>query len=230
MPYLVRRPSLPDLMSRASSFRGWVRALRILCLAPVVAFGWSSTASATPIASLPNLDFVAIFESTGTPPGQHNFAPAGAELTTQLPDPLGLGNFDFRGSAIEFYDVFYSDAAGTFDPAGTHVTVTAFFDAPGQSGGNVSAVALLFNDGSSVLANVVTAFVTQGALGVEAFPGLVTNAVDGSLATTTFLGQTQGTMARLSITVGFPSVPEPTAASLLGVALAVFAAVSRRHA
>jgi hypothetical protein len=64
------------------------------------------------------------------------------------------------------------------------------------------------------------AFVTQGVVGVEAFPGLVGNAVDGDLNTTTFVGQTQGASGRMSITVAFPPVPEPGTALLILAGLA----------
>jgi hypothetical protein len=197
---------------------------RSLCLAPVLLLSLATAASATSLASLPGLSSVSIFERTGgVAPTEHIFAPSGPELTIRLSDPLGAGNRDFAGVPAEHCDVFYSDAAGNFDAGGSYVTVTATFDAPGQAGLNLAAVQLNFTSSPGIFADTLTAFTTRGTVGVEAFPGTAPNAVDGNLLTHTLLGQTRGMTERMSITVGFSSVPEPGTLPLLAVALVLVA-------
>ena len=205
---LAFRPPTSFALEPRSQARHGSGALRVACLATIVSLAAATAGTATPIASLPNLASVSVWESTGAPT-PFTSLPTSAALTTQLPDPLSVSNSDFSGTSGEFYDVFYSDAAGNFDPAGTHLTITALFDAPGQSGLNINRVDFNFTAGPSLFADAVTAFVTQGVVGVEAFPGAVGNAVDGDLNTTTFMGQTQGASGRMSITVAFRMFRSP---------------------
>ncbi len=216
---LIDYSLLPGRSFPTSAAERFVQGLRLLCLAPFVFLALVTSASATPIVSVPNLSSVSIFESTGVSPGQFTFAPTGPELTMQLSDPLDSANNDFTGAANEFYDVFYSDAAGTFDASGTHITVTARFDSPGQSGLNLSEVVLSFSDGAVIFGDVVSASTTHGVVGSEAFPEIVFRAADGDLSTHTFMGQTTGqaqdVAGRLSVTVGFSTIPEPGTATLI---------------
>lgn len=177
----------------------------------LLSLAFSSVAHAG-LMTLANLESISFFErSSAGGPDEFIFAFDSAELTTRLPDPLSAGNRDFIGTtfgADENYDVFYSDSDGTFNASGDFVTVTADYDFAGDSGMNIAEVRLNFSSGPGEFANTVTDFV---ALGTSPLPATVGNAVDGDLDTHTFLGDTVGqTTQRLSLTVGFASIPEPS--------------------
>lgn len=167
----------------------------------------SNPAEAAPVGTTPNLVSITFFERTGgTGPTAFTFGVNSSQLTTRLSDPLSASNKDFAGWAGggEFYDVFYSDADGSFNVDGEFVTIEAVTNvtlADGKGGGlNIAEVQLNFTDGSTEFANFVSSFV---ALGDNALPSTVGNAVDGNLLTHTTGGNTVGQVQRLRVTVGF---------------------------
>jgi phage shock protein PspC (stress-responsive transcriptional regulator) len=168
--------------------------------------------AATPIRLLPGLQTITFFEKSSATPDVHIFAANGTQLTARLSDPLGFFNSDFCGVCTgsgEYYDVFYSDADGTFNTDGQFITVEAVWARQLPSGGglNLAEVRLNFADGSQVFAEFVSSFV---ALGDNALPETVDQAVDGDILTATTMGNTVGQSQRLRVTVGFPgSVEEP---------------------
>src|SRR5712692_6417398 len=138
----------------------------------------------------------------------YSFAKNSTQLMTRLADPLGPLNNDFVGSPTEFYDIFYSNWDGSFNLYGDFITVEAVFNSTLPLGGglNIAEVYANFVLGTSQHATFVASFV---ALGDNAVPGSVGNAVDGSLGTSTTMGNTVGQTQRLRITLGFPSSPLP---------------------
>jgi hypothetical protein len=159
-----------------------------------------------PINQIPDLTSITFWESTVAQPGQPPtaYTVGGPGLTAKLTSPLTQSNNDFVGVPnAEFYDVFYSNWDGTFNPTGDFVTIEAEFPNGAPSGGglNIARVDLNFSSGPSMFANSVASFV---ALGDNALPAEVGKAVDGNLLTDTTMGNTIGQTQRLRVTVGFP--------------------------
>ena len=182
-----------------------------------------SRSSAASIASLPNLVSIDIFEATSGI-NTITYSPTAGPLLTRLADPLGPGNNDFN--TAEFYDFFYSNADGAFNPSGDYLSVTAVFNAglPAGGGLNLSEIRLNFTNRTE-FGSVIGSFV---ALGDNAAPQSVILAIDGDINTTTTMGNTIGQTDRLRVTVGFASsVPEPS--SMLLIPLGVVALLRRRH-
>jgi hypothetical protein len=161
-----------------------------------------------PIKQIPGLTSITFWESTvaqagqpPTPKGPFSII-NGQELTSTIPT-LSATSRDFEGAPGEFYDVFYSNWDGTFNPTGDFVTIEAEFPNGAPSGGglNIARVDLNFSSGPSMFANSVASFV---ALGDNALPAEVGKAVDGNLLTDTTMGNTIGQTQRLRVTVGFP--------------------------
>ena len=144
------------------------------------------------------------------------------EMANRLGDPLSATNNDFSTTANEYYDVFYSNADGSFNIDGAFITVQARFHADSVLNGgglNLNEVQLNFAGGVNEFGDVVTSFVSHG---FDAFPASAALAADGDLSTWTTLGSTNDAdpTDRLSVTVGFASsapaaVPEPTGFLLL---------------
>lgn len=212
-------------------------SLRFAALAVGTALGVLSLAAdpaeADPIRSIPNLQSITFYEETDTL-FEHTFAADSAQMTTRLSDPLSASNSDFVGAPTEDYDVYYSDADGTFNSDGSFITITAVYSAglPWGGGLNIAEVALNFTSGPPDRATVVSSFVT---LGDNSIPGDVGNAVDGNLNTWTTMGNTIGTDQRLSVTVGdftvgqFTGVvPEPSGMVLMASALMGLLGFARR--
>ena len=209
-----------------SLLRYLVPAIGVLLMA-------GTAAQAVPIRDLPNLTGVVVFERTGveTP---INLLPNGSVITTRLDDRLSFANSDFQNTS-EFYDFFYSDADGTFNPDGAFLSITAVFDNPADGGLNISRVALVLPSGNE-FASFVSSFVSNGAFG---FPNSVDNALGDTPNTTTFLGDTAGQpdSFRLRLTVGFEStreaatqVSEPGTLALFGLGLGGLILARRRRA
>ncbi|HWP45272.1 MAG TPA: BACON domain-containing protein, partial [Blastocatellia bacterium] len=174
-----------------------------------IAFTVSSAAALSqtpdPVRRLPGLQSLTFYERTGgTAPNPFTFAAGGPELAQRLPSPLGPANSDFRGTTREFYDVFYSDQDGTFNPDGRYVSIECVFDQ--QDGAlNIAEVSLNFVGGRVENFNRLASFL---ALGSTAAPATAANAVDGDLQTHTTLGDTLGQSGRLRLTLSFiPSTP-----------------------
>lgn len=188
-------------------------------------------ALAGPVRLIPDLESVTFWERTGgTAPAASTFAVDSAILTTRLNDPLSSSNSDISGAATEYYDVFYSDADGGFSLDGEYLTIEGVFlqALPAGGGLNLAEIGLNFSGTPTEYGNFVASFV---ALGNNAAPGTVGNAIDGNLQTHTTMGNTIEQSQRLRVTLGFLSssgpapVPEPaglcmSAAGLAGLAMA----------
>ncbi len=175
------------------------------------------------IISTPGLTGVRFWEATG-PITPYTFAFNGPQMTSQLGvGVLGPNANDFSPLFDENYDVFYSDANGTFNINGNYVTVEAVFPYALPSGGglNLAAVDLVF--GSSTLrADILASFV---GLGNNFLPGSVGWAVDADTpvpTTATTMGSTvTPPFQHLRVTVTWSSlIPEPTSCTLALVGLA----------
>ena len=190
----------------------------------------ASAAQAIPIRNLPDLMFVNIVETTG---GNTNlvYDPNDVALTDKRGDRLSSGNSDYATASSEFYDFFYSDADGNFDPDGMFLSITAIFDDSADSGLNIATVALQFSS-SFEFADVVSSFVSLGSIPL---PTTADNALGNSVSTTTFLGDTAGKPddVRLRLTLGFAStapttpVPEPATGLLFLLGLLGLGAAAR---
>jgi hypothetical protein len=179
----------------------------------LLSLGFTIPAHAVAVRAIPNLTSITFYERTGgVAPAAFTFSVNGPELTTRLADPLGAGNSDFGGAVTEFYDVFYSNADGTFNPNGEYVTIEGVFlqGLPEGGGLNLAEMGLNFTSGPTEFGAFVASFV---ALGNNAIPGDVGNAADGNLQTHTTMGNTIGQTQRLRVTLGFQSASGVPSAS-----------------
>jgi hypothetical protein len=178
---------------------------------------------ADPIRTISDLQTITFWEMTNDL-YTHIFDKDSSQMTNQLNDPLNAGNNDFVGVVgEEFYDVYYSNADGTFNLDGEYLTISCDFDypSPRKGGLNLVNVGLNFTSQPTEYGNYIASFV---AIGNNAYPGSVGNAIDGDLTTFTIMGNTFGQSERLHVTLGFPSssgiptniIPVPGAA-LLGM-------------
>ncbi len=95
----------------------------------LVALQIGAVAHATPIVDIVGLESITIFERTGGDASvEYEFSVNGPELTTLLSDPLGESNNDISGARTEYYDVYYSDADGTFNATGEYLTISGVFE------------------------------------------------------------------------------------------------------
>ncbi len=181
-----------------------------------IILGYSLEGSAGAIRDMPNLSSITFWEVTAGI-NAHTFAVNSSELTTRRTGALSISgaNYDFIGSSTgaELFDVYYSDADGSFNIDGEFVSVEAVFDLelPFGGGFNLSKVEFNFTEGSSQYANSISSYL---ALGNNADEDTVMNAVDGNLNTYTSMGNTVGQSQRLRITVS--QVPVSSAFWLLG--------------
>lgn len=190
---------------------------------------------AIPVKDIPNLSSITFWERTGgTGPNAYTFSVGSAQLNGQLSNPLSSDNYDFMGVPYhEFYDVFFSDADGTFSSEGEYLTIEGSFDLQLPQGGglNLAEIGLNFSGEATEYGNWVASFV---ALGDNAYPELVYNAIDGDLLTHTTMGNTVNQTQRLRITLGFESssgpapVPEPATIFLLSGGIITLGTLIRR--
>lgn len=198
-------------------------SLGLLCAA-LSSVVLSSEAQAIAVRDIPNLTSITFWERTGgISPTSYTFGINSPQLTTQLNDPLGIENSDFSGVVgSEFYDVYYSNADGTFNFDGEFLTISVIFNITLPAGGglNLAEIGLNFTGEPSEFGNFVASFT---ALGDNVLPSTVGNAIDGDLLTHTTMGNTVGQTDKLHLTLGFQSssgspptesVPEPV--GLLG--------------
>jgi hypothetical protein len=182
----------------------------------------SGISSAAPFYDIPSLYSITFWESTNIlSPKPYTFDARSNKLLTRLDGNMTNSYYDFWGvPSTELYDVFYSDKNGTFNPAGEYVTITAQFPAQAPYGGglNICEMQLNFLGGITDHAHYVASFT---ALGDNASPASVANAIDGDIYTWTTLGNTFGQSQRLSLTLGYmapqaAAVPIPPAIIMLG--------------
>ncbi len=191
-----------------------------------------TSASQAAVQTYPGLIGIRIWETSGTT-NPVFYLPNAPQITAQLPGVLNGGNRDFVGAPNEFYDVFYSDAAGNPNPLGNYLTTEARFN--GQLGGglNLAAVDMLLGNASNPMvcrADILSSWV---GLGANYLGGTEVFSVDPDLpipATFTTMGNTAGTTQRLRVTVGWTKVniPEPASAVLTLGAIAGLTLIRKR--
>jgi hypothetical protein len=163
------------------------------------------TLAQTPIASLPELVGVRIFEVTNTV-NVHEFPSNGLALNNRIGESLGPSNNDFLGvPAAEFYDVFYSDQDGSFNALGSYLTIECkFTNTSGGGGMNISHIELLFPGNFTISSNNLSSFYGAGS---NYIAGTEINAVDCNPNTLTTMGNNSATSTTkfLRLTVSFES-------------------------
>lgn len=183
---------------------------------------FSQSLPAAVISTLPGLTNIRFYEATSTVVA-FDFGAASSQLNNRLAGTLGSGNNDFTGAPAEFYDVFYSNADGTFNASGQFVTIEAAYT--GNGGGlNIGEVELIFG-GPSPLANNFATGVVSHVAGANSFNAAsLLNIGDNNTSTITLMGNNASTADRMRITVGFDEptsgVPEPSTYAIVGAALA----------
>lgn len=183
------------------------------------------------VMTFPGLSAIRFTEYSGGPIS-HIFLPNSVQMMNQLAF-LNPANRDFAGVPVESYDVFYSNANGTFNVNGNYVTIEARF--PGQQGGglNIAAVDLLLGPAPFTVCRADVLASSVG-LGANYIAGSEALAVDPDLplpVTFTTMGNTAGSPSnRLRVTVGWKKIiPEPATVTLATGCLAAVALGRRRR-
>lgn len=157
-----------------------------------------------PVKEIPGLVSITFYESTSGIM-EYTFTVDGPELNNLLADPLSNNNRDIEGTSVEFYDVYYSDVDGVFDPNGSYLTIAGSFGAKLPAGGglNLAEISLNYDNNVVEYGSFLASFV---GLGDNYIPGSEVNAIDGDLMTHTTMGNTVDTPdQRLRVTLGFKS-------------------------
>ncbi len=157
-----------------------------------------------PVHDIPGLESITFYETTGQIT-EYTFTIAGPELNNQLADPLSMDNRDIQGTSVEFYDVYYSEEDGTFNPDGSYLTIAGSFGAKLPAGGglNLAEISLNYADDTVEYGSYLASFL---GLGDNYAPGSEPNAIDGDLATHTTMGNNVDEPdKRLRVTLGFKS-------------------------
>ena len=157
-----------------------------------------------PVHDIPGLKSITFYETTGMVT-EYTFTVDGPELNQQLPDPLGNANRDIEGTSIEFYDVYYSELDGSFNPDGSYLTIAGSFGAKFPAGGglNLAEISLNYDDNSVEFGSFLASFL---GLGDNYAPSSEPNAIDGDLTTHTTMGNNVDEPGkRLRVTLGFKS-------------------------
>lgn len=157
-----------------------------------------------PVKEIPGLLSITFYETTGQVM-EYTFAVDGPELNTLLQDPLSQANRDIQGTSVEFYDVYYSDEDGVFDPNGSYLTIAGSFGAKLPAGGglNLAEISLNYENDAVEFGSFLASF--QG-LGDNYVPGSEVNTIDNNLATHSTMGNNVDTPdQRLRVTLGFKS-------------------------
>lgn len=97
-----------------------------------------------PVHDIPGLKSITFYETTGQVT-EYTFAVDGPELSNQLADPLSQQNRDIQGTGVEFYDVYYSEEDGTFNPDGSYLTIAGSFGAKLPAGGGLNLAEISLN-------------------------------------------------------------------------------------
>ncbi len=183
-------------------------------------------ATAGPLRLEPGLVSIRVYEQSG-PVTTSTFGLNSAEVTAQLAGNLTSVNRDFAGIPNEYYDIFYSDANGTFNLDGEFISIEGSYTGSG-SGFNISEVELVFG-GSTQFATSLESYVAGSSNFLMAN---LANILDGDINTSTAMGQTSASQ-RMRVTVGFAAqnapVPEPSTCVLGAAGLAALAFVRHRR-
>jgi hypothetical protein len=156
-----------------------------------------------PLRGNPSLSSITVYERTGgTAPTAYTFSVNSSQMTTRRADPLSFANSDIATAGPEYYDVYYSNADGSFNLNGAFISVEAVFGGTGatNAGLNLAEVRLNFSDGTTQFAQGIASF---QRLGGNSYPDRIPQAVDGNLSTHTAMGNTSGSGQRLRVTVSF---------------------------
>lgn len=97
-----------------------------------------------PVHEIPGLVSITFYETTGMVT-EYTFLVDGPELNNPLADPLSTENKDIQGTSVEFYDVYYSDIDGVFDPNGSYLTIAGSFGAKMPAGGGLNLAEISLN-------------------------------------------------------------------------------------
>jgi hypothetical protein len=182
------------------------------------------------VITYPGLTGIRITEYSGGPI-PHFFLPNSPQMTNQLAFLNGANN-DFQGVPTEVYDVFYSNANGTYNLTGNYITIEGRFAGTGGGGGmNIAAVDLLIGPAPFMVcrADILASWVGLGNNYIAGSEVLAVDADSPLPATFTTMGNTAGTNARMRLTVGFKKIiPEPTALALALPPLGALFAAARR--
>lgn len=216
-----------------------------LALAGALALvGTAAPAAAAPLATLANLNSLTVYEITYATLGTV-YAPGSAALMSRIAQPLDAAHYDISYFPGEYYDLFYSNADGTFNANGGYLTIEGSWRAGGLTpfgGMNINEVFLNF--GGSSPANVHADMVTHFVMGSTCVPTFGANciigsqalAIDGNLATFPRFGQTSDTnlAERFSLTLGFSpyslaGVPEASTWAMMILGMGAIGAASRRR-
>jgi hypothetical protein len=196
----------------------------IVSIITVMILSGTASASSTAFKDIPGLNSITFWEQTGDVT-DHNFLVTSSELLNQLPGNLGSINKDFTGADDEFYDVFYSNADGSFNADGKYLTIECLYAGHSSSGSmNINQIDLNFSGGKTAYANVLVNYHP----GTGYISGSELYAVDGIMTTTPMLGVSTGISDRLRLTVDYVPTPIPTAIWLFGSGLLGLLGIRRK--
>ncbi len=214
-------------LHRAIQGRGYqnMKHSKVILIIAVLALFVPQIAGAAPFRNIDSLESLTFWEITGGVTKAFTFNVDSTQVLNRL-TVLSPLSYDFYGVfGHELYDVFYSDADGTFNPNGEYLTIEGEWDRQYPAGGglNLAEMGLNFSDGRIEYGRYVASYVM---LGNNAVLSSIPYAVDGNLMTATIMGNTVGLAARLRLTLGFDAtelpdsgvspVPAPPALILLG--------------
>jgi hypothetical protein len=161
----------------------------------------------TPVRSIPGLKSITYYETSGVV-NSYEFLVDGPEMTAKIAT-LSEAAHDIKGVDTEYYDVYYSDEAGSFDIDGKYLTIAGTFAhaLPAGGGLNLAEISLNYEGKPAEYGNYVASFV---ALGDNAAAGSEQLAIDGKIETCSTMGNTTADPGKLlRITLGFASSSGP---------------------
>ena len=98
-----------------------------------------------PVRKLPGLKSITYYErSGGTAPTAYTFTVDGPEMTARIPTRSDSAH-DIKGVTSEFYDVYYSNAAGDFELDGRYLTISGVFEYALPAGGGLNLAEIVLN-------------------------------------------------------------------------------------